>query len=366
MNNQRQFLLGIFFITALSVLAFFTLFLTDTVHFFSEPNLEIVYFPEAHGLREGDPVLVAGVRIGRVKKLAFDIDAPLERRIRATLSLDERVQLLEGTRVLIKESTLLGGRQVDIDPGRPGGAPLVRGTNGELFGEVEPNPIAALSDLGHLFSENRERFSGLLEDARAIVADIRAGKGTLGRFLTDDTMAANLSDSIADLRRLIADVDAGQGLLGTLLRDPALAASAKDAVLSLKTVAADLEAGKGIAGRLISDEELSWEVDRAVQAFTNVAERIEKGEGIAGRLISDEALGQKLAGVIDDFEEASADLSALTAQLRSGEGTIGKLVMDPELYEETLNAVKLLTRSLEDYREAAPVSIFTSTLFSAF
>ena len=39
---------------------------------------------------------------------------------------------------------------------------------------------------------------------------------------------------------------------------------------------------------------------------------------------------------------------------------------DRELYDEALVAVKLLTRSLEDYREAAPVSAFTGVLFGAF
>ena len=65
MNTKRQFLLGIFFLAALSVLAFYTLFLTDFT-LFSQPERETVYFPSAHGLREGDPVLVAGLRVGRV------------------------------------------------------------------------------------------------------------------------------------------------------------------------------------------------------------------------------------------------------------------------------------------------------------
>ena len=34
--------------------------------------------------------------------------------------------------------------------------------------------------------------------------------------------------------------------------------------------------------------------------------------------------------------------------------------VERELYDEALTSLKLLTRSLEDYREAAPVSAFTS------
>ncbi len=366
MNNKRQFLLGIFFIAALSILAFFTLFLTDTVHLFSKPTLETVYFPDAYGLREGDPVLVAGARIGRVKEIVPDVAAPPERRIRTVLTLEQPVELLQGAHIRIKESTLLGGRQIDIDQGVHGAPPYQRGPDGELYGEVEPNPIAALADLGDLFTENRANVAGILEDWRAIAAGVRAGQGTLGRFLVDETLATDLSASVADLRRMTADIDAGQGLLGTLLRDPELVVSVKATVGSLQAVAADLQAGRGIAGRLLYDEELSNEVQRAVDSFADVAERLNRGEGLAGRLLSDPELDAEWDRTLTNFRQVSEDLQAVALQLRSGEGTAGKLVMDQELYDKLLEAVKLLTRSLEDYREAAPISIFTSTLFGAF
>ena len=49
----------------------------------------------------------------------------------------------------------------------------------------------------------------------------------------------------------------------------------------------------------------------------------------------------------------------------AGEFIIDGLHID-HLYDEALGGLKLLTRSLEDYREAAPVTAFTSVLFSAF
>ncbi len=366
MNNKRQFLLGIFFIAALSILAFFTLFLTDTVHLFSKPTLETVYFPDAYGLREGDPVLIAGARIGRVKEIVPDVTAPPERRIRTVLSLEQPVELLQGARILIKESTLLGGRHVDIDQGTHGAPPLERGVDGEFYGEVAPNPVTTLAELGDLFTENRANVSAILEDFHLLLADLREGKGTLGRILVDETLATDLSASVADLRRMTADVDAGQGLLGALIRDTELVSTVKETVGSLKAVAADLQAGKGIAGRLIYDEELSNEVQRAVDAFADIAERLNRGEGLAGRLLSDPELDAEWDRTLTNFRQVSEDLQAVALQLRSGEGTAGKLVMDQELYDDIVETVRLLNRSLEDYREAAPIGIFTATLFGAF
>ena len=365
MNNQRQLLLGIFFIVALSILAFYTLFLTD-IHLFSQPTLETVYFPDAYGLRKGDQVRAAGVRIGRVSSLNFDGNAPPERQIRAVLSLDEDVELLVGARITIKESTLLGGRHVDIYPGEFGGPPLERDPQGALYGTVERNPIQALAELGKLFTDNRENVKNSLTNLEEVIADVRAGRGTIGRLLGDDQMAQDLADGIASLRASAAEIRAGEGTLGALIYDAELADSVRNMVDNLEAMVADIRAGQGLAGRLIYDDKLGDDVQRGVDAAANVAERIDRGEGVIGRLVADEELGLKFADIIGNVDEASGDLQAITAQLRSGDGTLGKLVMDEELYDKALTSVQLLNRSLEDYREAAPVTAFTVVLFAAF
>ena len=66
------------------------------------------------------------------------------------------------------------------------------------------------------------------------------------------------------------------------------------------------------------------------------------------------------------FRSASEDLKGVASAIRGTDGSLGKLINDTELYDEALVALRLLTRSLEDYREAAPVSAFTSVLFGAF
>ena len=45
---------------------------------------------------------------------------------------------------------------------------------------------------------------------------------------------------------------------------------------------------------------------------------------------------------------------------------IHNIVMEEELYIEVERALGLITRSLEEYREAAPVTTMTSVLFGAF
>jgi len=364
MNNKRQFLLGVFFVVALSLLAAYTLFLTDTVNLFSEPITMHVYFKDAHSLRNGNAVQVAGTRVGRVKEIILDPAAPEERQVLVILNLDQELELLEDYEITIRESTLLGGRHVHIDMGTFGGRP--RDTASPLLGQVQKNPIEALSDLGDLFNENRASVTNIFNNLDVIIQDLREGRGPLGVLLTDEAMAEDLRSIVDTLQETSASLNRGDGLLGALINDPDLLTSVRNTVTSLETIAQDLQEGQGLAARLIYDDALANELQATIEAFSSIGQRIDRGEGVAGRLLTDQELVQQLLTVLDNFEVASQDLQAVAATVRAGEGSVGKLLMDEELYAEALNAVKLLTRSLEDYREAAPVSAFTSVLFSAF
>lgn len=365
MDNKRQFALGIFFIVALSILAFYTLFLTDFT-LFKDLVTEEVYFAEANGLREGDPVMISGLRIGRVKELEANVSAPPRERIKATLALNERVELNEGFHITIKESTLLGGRQVDIDPGEFGGAPFDRIKNPVLFGEVEQNPIDALGEFGDILAENRALVRDIVTNLDSIVRGVTEGRGVIGRLVANEELGQDLSATVANLRGVSEDVRAGKGVLGQLVADEALARRVSSVVEDLSTITADLRAGKGLAGRLVYDDELSEAATRAIDDLGAFTAQLRSGEGVAGKLFSDPALAGEFQQAIANFRSASESLSAVAAQVRSGEGTLGKLVMDTELYSEALDSVRLISRTLEDYREAAPISTFTSVLFGAF
>jgi len=59
-------------------------------------------------------------------------------------------------------------------------------------------------------------------------------------------------------------------------------------------------------------------------------------------------------------------LADVVGTVRDGRGTVGKLIMEEQLYYEIVKAVGLLTRSLEEFREAAPIGTFTNVIFGAF
>jgi phospholipid/cholesterol/gamma-HCH transport system substrate-binding protein len=392
MNSTRQLLLGGFFVVVFALLGVYTLFLTD-FSLFREQNELVVHFSEAGGLRSGDSVLVAGIREGRVRTLAYDPEAPTERRVTVTLLMDTAVALRTGYDIAIEEATVLGGKQVSIDPGPFDGA--VVATDGPLPGRVKGG---ALDGLGKLVDQNSAKFSQIVDDLSVTVADLRAGKGTIGRLMRDDELANEVSAAVTSVKSsfekidaFAADIRAGKGVLGRLATDDELASKLEEVVTNLQAVSGDLKGlsaglaeGQGTLGRLFKDEKLSEDVASAVATIKDIVERVNKGEGALWLLLEDEELKARIKSLGEQLDQGTLgklinndeiyqklskiadDIAAATGALRNAEGTLGKLVMDKDLYEEVQKALAILTRTLQEFREAAPVTTFTSLIFAGF
>ena len=376
MNTQRQLLLGIFFIVALSILAFYTLFLTD-IHVFSKPTLMTVYFPDANNLREGDPVQLLGARIGRVKEVTPVAASERNRRIRTVLSLEKEVELLEDATISIRETSLLGGRHVFIDPGTFGGLPKKPNDDGSYTGTVYKNPIASFGDIGEqlstVLSENREKIKSFIANVDAISADVRAAKGLIGRLVSDADLATDARTVVADARKFMANASdaseqlkSGKGLVGALLYDEAMKQQFSDTIASLKQIGDDVKDQKGVLGSLINDSALRDKITKGIDSFVAFGEKLNSGDGALAMLLSDPETKAQVKALVADLSSTMTDMKSLVADVKAGKGTVGKLMTEDGLYQDLRTAIGVLNRSLEDYREAAPITAFTSVLFAAF
>lgn len=393
MSNQKHLLLGAFFVIVLSTLGYYTLFLTDFA-LFADRHEVSVYFTGANGLREGDSVLVAGIRQGRVGELAYDPTAEREQRIHVVLVMDTEVALREGFVIEIQDATLLGGKLVYIDPGPASGAPV---GDGVLFGRLAHNP---LESIGEFIAENRETVKQLVANVDAVVADVRAGKGLVGRLIYDEVLATDVTSGLQSAAATFENAEVisesireGKGVLGRLVTDEDLAGKLQEigdnlAVITedLRNFSADVREGKGVLGKIVNDEQLSTDVTEAIANVREIAERINSGEGTLGRLIVDEEMADHMQSILAKLDNGEGTLGGLISNdeiykkldltvsnladasdaLRNADGTLGKLLMDDELYNQLKDALDVVTQSLEEFREAAPITTFTSVLFGAF
>ncbi len=82
----------------------------------------------------------------------------------------------------------------------------------------------------------------------------------------------------------------------------------------------------------------------AIARLDNVTRKIDAGEGTLGRLVNDPSL-------YDEVQNAVSGLQEVVARLEKGEGTLGKLLTDRALYDRTvatMNNLQEITRILKE------------------
>ncbi len=387
MNSTRHMFLGAFIALVLALLGYYTLFLNEFDPW-GEKHEITVHFPDAHGLRAGDSVLVAGVRWGKVRSLEYVAAGDAAHRIKVVVSLEQPLALREGHSFLIRDATMLGGRLVVIDPG-PSDAPVIPASR-ELIGKVTGNPLDAL---GNLVDENSAALTETLDNLNAFTHDLRTSQGLLGKIVNDQKMADDFASAVSNLQQVSEQLASGEGTMGKLMTDDSLYKDLSEIGTNLNALIAearvvvdDFKNGQGLLPRLINDPELSDDVAATVAGIREVVAKAKAGEGTLGRLLNDSqlyddlalvsnrlALGEGTLGkllteetVYDNLNAISEDLAALSDALRNGDGTIAKLINDDQLYRDLQEVIGVALKGLEEYREAAPITTFTSVLFGAF
>ncbi len=79
----------------------------------------------------------------------------------------------------------------------------------------------------------------------------------------------------------------------------------------------------------------------AFQSIDKIAKKVEKGEGTLGRLIADDDLYRQIRDI-------AGNLTQVSGQIAKGQGTLGKLVADETLYRDLRGTTGSLSRIVKD------------------
>ena len=312
-----EIMVGTFMFMVLLTLGFFTIILSYENIFRTYHELE-VRFEHVRGLRQGDNVFWRGVNVGRVKELAVDADG-----VNVWATLEQPVTMREGYRIEIVSSSMLGGQHLALDEGPPDAPPLPEGER--LYGE---------------------RPADLMADASEIVRSLR-------EVLDEGEVLANLQSTMAQLNQITTDLGEGRGTIGRLLADDSLYENLEEVTASLRQVAGMLERGEGTIGALIQDDQL-------YNDLTEITSRLTAGQGTLGRLLADDDT------LYEDLAATAGAIREITEKISQGEGTLGRMITDDDLYEEVKLLLHEVRAAVDDFRETAPITTFTSIFFGAF
>lgn len=329
MNNTSQTVrVGLFFILGLA-LAWITFESLNGGHLFKQRGYTLVAgFANLKGLKTGDEVRMAGVKVGAVQLTRL-----ASHRVEAVLTIEPGTQIPTDAVASVEQSSLLGSNYLGVTFGTPGG-PLLK--DGD---EIKTKPTVDMSEVvsqlgslgskleqvvgdigksmggggenGNLFqrldklvTENGPKLTETVSNLQDITAKIKNGEGTMGKLVNDSKMHDELLASVAEIKAaatdartflsetkgIVADVKSGKGALGALLYDDATASNLKISVNNLREVSEKLNSGKGTLGKLISDDSLYLNA----QATMKKADRALDGLGDQGPITAVGVVAGKL------------------------------------------------------------------------
>jgi phospholipid/cholesterol/gamma-HCH transport system substrate-binding protein len=314
--------IGILAVVALSLAVFLVFLVGGEGGFFAKKYHLKSRFPNVIGLKSGGLVRIAGVEVGSIEKIEF-AGTQLEVVLEVRQEFQDKVTT--DSRAMIGALSLLGEGVVDLTAS-PTGTPIPDW--GYVKSQKTPGQLADVA----------EGASAGIEELTALLKEVRAGKGTVGKLFTDEQLYRDLNTLLTSAEGVVNGINRGKGTLGQLVNDPAAYRALQASLEDLQRITKRINAGEGSLGRLLNDDAFAKSLAATTSNFDQLSARINKGEGTLGKLATDEALYKRLDSVTNR-------LDTLIANLQKGEGTAGQLLHDKQLYEN-MNAAATELRTL--------------------
>jgi phospholipid/cholesterol/gamma-HCH transport system substrate-binding protein len=283
----------------------------------------------AAGLKETSDVAVQGVRVGTIVSIENAADDPNH-------GVDVRVKVRDGTRIprdftIYLDKGFVGDSVLDIQI--PPSADSLRESNlvrnGEklpgtrsvdsLFKRVEESLAAPLDKLGKL-ADTYTRVGEKAEDlvTPRTLKDVEAGK------------AANLWTTVERVDRALTAANAW-------LEDESLRGEVKEIASRAKAMVEEAE--KAAASVRTAADSLRETSDAAKTQIQTQGEKIGKA--------ADELTARATAS-LRRIDDAAGEIQKIAVGVNAGEGTLGQLAKNPDLYNSVRDAAVRLERALSE------------------
>ena len=372
-NTSLETKLGMF-VALVIVAALVLLEIAGGTDFFKKGYRLHGLFNTAQELKVGDPVKMAGVPIGKVEKIGFE-----QGRVKVTMKVNVGAEVKTDAKATIRFAGLMGQNFVAINLGTPS-APEMK--DGDVLQTTEQADLAAIMQklenaaggienltksfsgdsiqnvLGPMteflkdFQQNKSpKLTAILGNLQTVSDRIAKGEGTIGKLISDDALYQSTLKTVDTLNKTATDA---QGLL----------TDAKGAIGDVKGFMTEAKGSLGDVKLALGDARMaltnaSDTMLVAKGTLTDVRADLQAGKGSLGKLLKDEAL-------YNETTLAMSNLREIMQKINKGQGSVGKLVNDDSLFKNakmTLQKLDMVTEGLEDQ---GPLSVLGTAVGKLF
>ncbi len=329
-----QIVVGFFMVTLMVLLAYFTIVVSGVDLLTGRSRVPVrAVFTQVGGLKDHDSVMYRGTKVGSVEHVQVTPS-----NLVVTAVIDGSVVLRSGCSASVCNLSMLGGNYLLLEEGE--------GEVVELSEVIVPGetPTDWMRNVARIAKNLEEITSG--PELRAMITNFQAA-GAKASAIADRVSAfagrlekfSEKADAISDKVYAVVDrVERGEGTVGKLLSsDDQVYNDMRDTMANAKEISGRLNRSKAVD-----------DLEAGIAAFRQAAEGFDAKETMA-----------KANNLLDS-------LNAVAADLREGNGTLGRLAKDPELYDEVRGLVRDVRQVIDNYRDTTPISTFSSLAVGAF
>jgi len=319
------------FVLAVALAFAFLIVTFGEIPLFRPPTKEyVVYFKDVAGLSVGAEVRVAGIKSGKVKSISLEGE-----RVKVVFEVDKDIVLYKDASAEIGTLGLMGDKYLSIHPGNSQAGVLEEGgvisqTLG--YGDTDKliKDLTMASEAVKLLAQN---FQLILaenrEDIRQIMENLRILTYNLNQITAENR--DNLRIAIYSIKVL------SDNLNRTL---PQTIENIDRLVVTLEGIAS--ENRQDIKEIIENLREVSEDTKTTLPELVKNLNELSKNLNL---VVSENR--EDLRSLSKNLAQASQNLNLILSRIERGEGTIGKLVKDEELYKSITSATRAFSKAGE-------------------
>ena len=298
-----------------------------------------VHMDDSGGAKKGDAVLLRSLTVGKVTDVSFASAGPSQGVV-LTLQINRGINLPKGTKAYISQPLFGGGVSIGLATGAEKEF-LPTDNSAVITGEVVGLDFGKIAKSIEDLSQG---LSALLGTGGSEAPTSQGAPGAMGTTAPArpslQTVIVSLDVTLASLNKIVADQDNQHNIKESL----------KDLRVFLeKGTSAMEEVRKLSQDAHITAEKANGTFDAVTKATTMASTDINQ---LTRALLSD--TDRLTQGLLKDTEDASKALNSLDraiAAMSSGQGTTGKLITDPHLYNNLVDLSDQMSSLLKETRE---------------
>ncbi|GAB4133241.1 MlaD family protein [Thermopirellula anaerolimosa] len=320
-ERLMQFRIGVMVLASIMIAAILVVTFGEWRWPFPSEYTIYIKFAEAPGVAERSPLRKSGIVIGRVT----DVKLTPEGEVMVTARI-ERQYLLRRNEVCRLNRAILGDSMLEFALSPDPNAPTDPVREGDVMqGIVPPDPVVVFTNL-------QERLVTAIDSVTRTSDELGRTVRSVSNVIDDNRQAVadlvrNANDTVLEARSTVKNAN-------DLVGDPELKARLKEALDRIPSLVDDIRATLNETNQTIGAARGNLE---NLRSFTDSLS--ERGPVIVQRLDSS----------LQKLDQLMAELETFGQNLNQEDGTLGRLIRDPELYEKldrTMGNVQQLTQDL--------------------